>query len=89
MVVLVLHCLSLEIISLVTSTSKSNITFRSDPSWISSWLLIVVLFLAKRLALIAAIFSTDIASESDLMLSTVTEASFGASRRAANCCFTR
>ncbi|KAF4524056.1 hypothetical protein B566_EDAN013210 [Ephemera danica] len=96
MVVRVLHCLSLLTMSLVTSTSKSSMTLRSLSKPLSSIPLMVVRFLAKRLALMAAIFSTDMASDRDLanylsshlMLSTVTEASLGASNLAANCSFT-
>lgn len=62
---LVLHCLSLEIMSFVTSTSKSSMLRKSDPNPMSSCL-IVVIFFARRFALIAAIFSTDKASDNDL-----------------------
>uniref|UniRef100_A0A6B0U9W1 Secreted protein n=1 Tax=Ixodes ricinus TaxID=34613 RepID=A0A6B0U9W1_IXORI len=51
----------------------------------SSSPLMVARFLARRLALMAAIFSTDMASERDLICSVTTGASFGASRRAENC----
>jgi hypothetical protein len=67
-VVLVLHCLSRLIISLVKSTSKSRIARMSYSCPISSFPFIVVLFLANRFALIAAIFSTDIASDKDLKI---------------------
>lgn len=66
-VVLVLHTLSLLTISLVTSTSASTklLCLRAVMSSSRS-VLIVDLFFAMILALIAAIFSTDIASDKDL-----------------------
>lgn len=66
MVVLVLHTLSLLTMSLVTSTSASTklLCFRVISS--SRSVLMVERFLAMILALIAAIFSTDMASDSDL-----------------------
>ena len=66
MVVLVLQTLSLLTISLVTSTSASTklLCFRVMSS--SRSVLMVERFLAMILALMAAIFSTDMASDSDL-----------------------
>lgn len=66
-VVLVLHTLSRLTISLVTSTSASTklLCLRAVMSSSRS-VLIVDLFFAMILALIAAIFSTDIASDKDL-----------------------
>lgn len=65
-VVLVLQTLSLLTMSLVTSTSASTklLCFRVMSS--SRSVLIVERFLAMILALMAAIFSTDIASDRDL-----------------------
>lgn len=66
MVVLVLQTLSLLTISLVTSTSASTklLCFRVMSS--SRSVLMVERFLAIILALMAAIFSTDMASDNDL-----------------------
>lgn len=66
MVVLVLQTLSLLTISLVTSPSASTklLCFRVMSS--SRSVLMVERFLAIILALMAAIFSTDMASDSDL-----------------------
>lgn len=66
MVVLVLQTLSLLTMSLVTSISASTklLCFKVMSS--SRSVLMVERFLAMILALIAAIFSTDMASDSDL-----------------------
>lgn len=66
MVVLVLQTLSLLTMSLVTSTSASTklLCFKVMSS--SRSVLMVERFLAIILALMAAIFSTDMASDSDL-----------------------
>ena len=68
-VVRFLQCLSRPKMSLVTSRSKSSAPRSSDeeaPAASSLSPLIVFRFVAKRLALIAAIFSIDMASESEL-----------------------
>ena len=66
MVVLVLHCRSLLTISLVTSTSASiKLLCSKKPVPNMSSPLIVDLFFAKRLAFMAAILSSGMASDND------------------------
>jgi hypothetical protein len=52
--------------SSVAPTSKSDMTWRSQPKPITSVPFIAVLFFARSLASIAAVFSTDNAFDKDL-----------------------